>query len=71
MFRPAQVSQIERGDVSSQDVLNRYLSVLGGTLKVAGLRRGSCQCDFLGGDHDAVALEARGSMVITPGWLGG
>jgi DNA-binding transcriptional regulator YiaG len=30
----AQVSQIERGDVSTQDVLNRYVSALGGTLKL-------------------------------------
>lgn len=28
------VSQIERGDVSTQDVLNRYISALGGTLKL-------------------------------------
>ena len=30
----AQVSQIERGDVSTQDVLNRYVSALGGILKL-------------------------------------
>jgi len=30
----ARVSQIERGDVSTQDVLNRYISALGGTLKL-------------------------------------
>jgi DNA-binding transcriptional regulator YiaG len=30
----ARVSQIERGDVSTQDVLNRYVSALGGTLKL-------------------------------------
>jgi transcriptional regulator with XRE-family HTH domain len=30
----AQVSQIERGDVSTQGVLNRYVSALGGTLKL-------------------------------------
>jgi hypothetical protein len=28
------VSQIERGDVSTQDVLNRYVTALGGTLKL-------------------------------------
>ena len=30
----ARVSQIERGNVSTQDVLNRYVSALGGTLKL-------------------------------------
>ena len=30
----ARVSQIERGDVSTQDVLGRYVSALGGTLKL-------------------------------------
>jgi len=30
----ARVSQIERGDVSTQDVLNRYVTALGGTLKL-------------------------------------
>ena len=30
----ARVSQIERGDVSTQDVLNRYVAALGGTLKL-------------------------------------
>jgi DNA-binding XRE family transcriptional regulator len=30
----ARVSQIEAGDVSTQDVLNRYVSALGGTLKL-------------------------------------
>jgi len=30
----ARVSQIERGDVSTQDVLNRYITALGGTLKL-------------------------------------
>jgi DNA-binding XRE family transcriptional regulator len=30
----ARVSQIERGDVSTQDVLNRFVAVLGGTLKL-------------------------------------
>lgn len=30
----ARVSQIERGDVSTQDVLNRFVAALGGTLKV-------------------------------------
>ena len=30
----ARVSQIERGDVSTQDVLNGYISALGGTLKL-------------------------------------
>ena len=30
----ARISQIERGDVSTQDVLNRYVSALGGTLKL-------------------------------------
>ena len=30
----ARVSQIERGDVSTQNVLNRYVSALGGTLKL-------------------------------------
>jgi len=30
----ALVSQIERGDVSTQDVLNRYVSSLGGTLNL-------------------------------------
>ncbi len=30
----ARVSQIERGDVSTQDVLNRYVSSLGGTLNL-------------------------------------
>jgi hypothetical protein len=30
----ARVSQIERGDVSTQDVLNRYVATLGGTLKL-------------------------------------
>lgn len=30
----AAVSQIERGDVSTQDVLNRYASALDGTLKL-------------------------------------
>lgn len=28
------VSQIESGDVSTQDVLNRYINALGGTLKL-------------------------------------
>jgi hypothetical protein len=28
------VSQIESGDVSTQDVLNRYIAALGGTLKL-------------------------------------
>ena len=30
----ARVSQIERGDVSTQDVLNRYITPLGGTLRL-------------------------------------
>jgi hypothetical protein len=30
----ALVSQIERGDVSTQDVLNRYVCSLGGTLSL-------------------------------------
>ena len=30
----ARVSQIESGDVSTQEVLNRYVSALGGTLKL-------------------------------------
>jgi DNA-binding XRE family transcriptional regulator len=30
----ARVSQIEGGDVSTQEVLNRYVSALGGTLKL-------------------------------------
>jgi DNA-binding XRE family transcriptional regulator len=30
----ARVSQIEGGDVSTQDVLNRYVTALGGTLKL-------------------------------------
>jgi DNA-binding XRE family transcriptional regulator len=30
----ARVSQIEGGDVSTQDVLNRYVAALGGTLKL-------------------------------------
>lgn len=30
----ARVSQIENGDVSTQDVLDRYVTALGGTLKV-------------------------------------
>ena len=30
----AWVSQIEAGDVSTQDVLNRYVAALGGTLKL-------------------------------------
>ena len=30
----ARVSQIERGDVSTQDVLNRFVTALGGTLKL-------------------------------------
>lgn len=30
----ARVSQIESGDVSTQDVLNRYINALGGTLKL-------------------------------------
>ena len=30
----ARVSQIEAGDVSTQDVLNRYIGALGGTLKL-------------------------------------
>jgi transcriptional regulator with XRE-family HTH domain len=30
----ARVSQIEAGNVSTQDVLNRYVSALGGTLKL-------------------------------------
>jgi DNA-binding XRE family transcriptional regulator len=30
----ARVSQIERGDVSTQDVLSRYVAALGGTLKL-------------------------------------
>jgi len=30
----ARVSQIERGDVSTQEVLNRYVAALGGTLKL-------------------------------------
>jgi DNA-binding XRE family transcriptional regulator len=30
----ARVSQIERGDVSTQDVLNRFVAALGGTLKL-------------------------------------
>jgi DNA-binding XRE family transcriptional regulator len=31
----ARVSQMENGDVSTQDVLSRYIAALGGTLKVA------------------------------------
>jgi transcriptional regulator with XRE-family HTH domain len=30
----ARVCQIERGDVSTQDVLDRYVGALGGTLKL-------------------------------------
>ena len=30
----ARVTQIESGDVSTQDVLNRYITALGGTLKI-------------------------------------
>jgi transcriptional regulator with XRE-family HTH domain len=30
----ARVSQIENGDVSTQDVLQRYVTALGGTLKL-------------------------------------
>jgi DNA-binding XRE family transcriptional regulator len=30
----ARISQIENGDVSTQDVLNRYIAALGGTLKL-------------------------------------
>ena len=30
----ARVSQIESGDVSTQDVLNRFITALGGTLKL-------------------------------------
>lgn len=30
----ARVSQIERGDASTQEVLNRYVAALGGTLKI-------------------------------------
>jgi DNA-binding XRE family transcriptional regulator len=30
----ARISQIEAGDVSTQDVLNRYIAALGGTLKL-------------------------------------
>jgi DNA-binding XRE family transcriptional regulator len=30
----ARVSQIENGDVSTQDVLNRFITALGGTLKL-------------------------------------
>ena len=30
----ARISQIEHGDVSTQDVLNRYITALGGTLKL-------------------------------------
>jgi DNA-binding XRE family transcriptional regulator len=30
----ARVSQIENGDVSTQDVLSRYIAALGGTLKL-------------------------------------
>jgi len=30
----ARVSQIEGGDVSTQDVLNRFVAALGGTLKL-------------------------------------
>jgi DNA-binding XRE family transcriptional regulator len=30
----ARVSQIKRGDVSTQDVLHRYVAALGGTLKL-------------------------------------
>jgi DNA-binding XRE family transcriptional regulator len=30
----ARISQIENGDVSTQDVLNRYITALGGTLKL-------------------------------------
>ena len=30
----ARVSQIESGDVSTQDVLSRYITALGGTLKL-------------------------------------
>jgi DNA-binding XRE family transcriptional regulator len=30
----ARAPQIERGDVSTQDVLNRYITALGGTLKL-------------------------------------
>ncbi|MDI1464619.1 helix-turn-helix transcriptional regulator [Catellatospora sp. KI3] len=30
----ARVSQIENGDVATQDVLNRYITALGGTLKL-------------------------------------
>jgi transcriptional regulator with XRE-family HTH domain len=31
----ARVSQIEGGDVSTQDVLNRFITALGGTLKLS------------------------------------
>ena len=30
----ARISQIENGDVSTQDVLQRYVAALGGTLKL-------------------------------------
>lgn len=30
----ARVAQIESGDVSTQDVLNRYITPLGGTLRL-------------------------------------
>ncbi len=30
----ARISQIESGDVSTQDVLNRFITALGGTLKL-------------------------------------
>ena len=30
----ARISQIESGDISTQDVLNRFISALGGTLKL-------------------------------------
>jgi hypothetical protein len=33
-YSVARVSQIEAGDVSTQDVLARYISALGGTLKL-------------------------------------
>jgi transcriptional regulator with XRE-family HTH domain len=32
----ARVSQSESGDVSTQDVLNRFVTALGGTLKLIG-----------------------------------
>ena len=59
----ARVSQIEAGDVSTQEVLSRYIGALGGTLKLIA--------DF-GDEQLKVAWPGRGSVprVAGPGGAG-